>query len=334
MKNKMIKIFKYAFWGMIVFLLVIPSLYLKSSAFGDFQNYDYDSDSDSSYSDSSDDSYSSDGRSYFDDRDDDYVNSGSHFTPSALSGTEILVLFWMAVGGVLIFFVLIYLATRVDKKSSQNNTSKQGSQKDIYIPDRTLHIEREIISFDSSFDAHEFILMTKNLYFLMQKSWCEKDLSPLKYVLNDSLYNKSERQIAMKASKGITQVLESIKVEDAYLTCYRRDLEYEIIKVYLKSSMIDYQVEDATGNILYGDKSTRWTMRYDMTFMRPVVDYMKDNVSDGTIVCPKCGESVSGIAFGVCPNCGIFVTGNTYNFVLSDFDAIKDHFDDMGIQAI
>ena len=104
------------------------------------------------------------------------------------------------------------------------------------------------------------------------------------------------------------------------------------MKVYLNSSMIDYQVREKTGEILYGDQTTRWTMRYEMTFMRSLNAKTPEAGSKEIgLSCPNCGAPLNGTSFGRCAYCDSLVTTGLYNWVLSDFNAIKDHFNDEGI---
>ena len=86
----------------------------------------------------------------------------------------------------------------------------------------------------------------------------------------------------------------------------------------------DYQVKEATGEILFGDKTTRWNMQYKMTFMRSVGSLTKDaKDKEKGLVCPNCGAPLTGTSFGKCEYCGSIVTTGAYDWVLSAFTAIK-----------
>lgn len=62
--------------------------------------------------------------------------------------------------------------------------------------------------------------------------------------------------------------LERISVNTTYLTSYRRDKQFEYVTLYMAASMIDYQVKEATGEVILENKETRWNMQYKMTLQR------------------------------------------------------------------
>lgn len=300
---------------------------VNSLAFGDYNDYDYDSDSSSDSSDDYD-SWESDSR---DSDSSSFTGSSAPSRETAIMSVLILVAFVVIVISLALAFYFFSKSEEQKRKDLQKKEKRKAKPlTQVYIPNRTDEIEQIIKESDFDFDAHEFILSAKNIYRSMQKCWCDKDLEPLKNVLHRNLYEQSDRQIQMKINQGITQVLENITVNEAYLTCYKRDYEYEYIRVYLNSSMIDYQISDATGEIRYGDKTTKWTMRYDMTFMRSVG--VKTASKEEKMICPNCGTEIDGVYFGICSGCGSMVINENHSWVVSDFKAIKDNFNDTGIE--
>ena len=308
----------------IIFFMAL-AMPMNSLAFGNYNDYDYDS---GSSSDSSDDYDSRES----DRRDSDSSSFNGSSAPSretAFMSVLILVSFAVIViSSALAFYFFSKSEKRKDLQKKEKRKAKPLTQ--VYIPNRTDEIEQIIKESDFDFDAHEFILSAKNMYRSMQKCWCEKDLEPLKNVLHRNLYEQSDRQIQMKINQGITQVLENITVNEAYLTCYKRDYEFEYIRIYINSSMIDYQISDATGEIRYGDKTTKWTMRYDITFMRSVG--VKTASKEEKMICPNCGTEIDGVYFAICSGCGSMVINENHSWVVYDFKAIKDNFNDTGIE--
>ena len=222
----------------------------------------------------------------------------------------------------------------IPRQPAQTAPRKQAPLVQLNIPNRDMEIGRLIAERDPNFTIPDFITFSKNVYMNIQDAWCKRDLEPVRAILHQNLYERTEKQIQRKIADGIVQHLDRLTVNDAYTTSYRRDAQYEYLKVYLNSSMIDYQVKESTGQILYGDQSTRWTMRYEMTFMRSVNAKTPEAGAQSIgINCPNCGAPLTGTSFGKCPYCDSLVTTGLYNWVLSDFNAIKDHFNDEGIQV-
>ena len=98
--------------------------------------------------------------------------------------------------------------------------------------------------------------------------------------------------------------------------------------------MIDYQTDEKTGNIIRGDKNTRWDMRYKMKFMRSVGVLTKDESGkmDGNN-CPNCGAPLEITSSGHCQYCGSEVTTGKYSWVLSDFTTIRNDTVDEGVSV-
>ncbi len=328
-------------------------LTFQSKAFGDYNDYDYDSGGGdwggSDWGDSDWDSGSSWG-------DNDYGGSGS----DGELFSWLFSLLWFIPPryrccGLIVIIVIIIVITSVRKAKKRNGVQnfvqssngqqnsipvqpqaprKQAPLKQLNIPNRDAQIAELIKARDENFTAPDFIAFTKNVYMNIQDAWCKRDLEPVRMMLHQNLYERTEKQIQKKIADGIVQHLDRLTVNEAYMTSYRRDAQYEYIKVYLNSSMIDYQVKESTGQILYGDMSTRWTMRYEMTFMRSIAAKTAEaGAQEIGINCPNCGGPLRGTSFGKCPYCDSLVTTGLYNWVLSDFNAIKNEFHDEGVQV-
>lgn len=327
------------------------------AGFGDFNDYDsgsdwdsgWDSDYDSSWDYDWDDDYDYDYDSSWDyDWDDDDNSSGNSSYGSSgkrsFDGTKTyhfglwyLFLKPLIMGPFPIIFIIIILllksknrkGDRENKRPVAGNVQKQRRT----LPDRTDEISRIIGERDPLFTAPDFISFAKQVYMDIQDAWEKRDLDPVKGVLHQNLYQQTNRQIQKKIEDGIVNHLERISINTAYLTSYRRDREYEYLTVYLAASMIDYQVKEATGQVILGDKTTRWNLYYKMTFMRST-DSKTGSAADKDrgLVCPNCGAPLKGTSFGKCEYCDSIVTTGIYDWVLSGFGVVKNDTVDEGIK--
>jgi predicted lipid-binding transport protein (Tim44 family) len=319
-----------------------------SSAFGDYNDYDYDYDTGGS--DWGDNDW---GGSSWDSDDYDYGGGGGGDVLGLLSLVNLLPpkLRCCAIIIIIIVFIVVTSVKKSKRKRSQQNMTggnpvrpnipvqpqaprRQAPLANLNIPNRDVEISNIIQARDVNFTAPDFIAFVKNVYMNIQDAWCKRDLEPVRMMLHQNLYERTEKQIQKKIADGIVQHLDRLTVNDAYMTSYRSDAQYEYVKVYLNSSMIDYQVKESTGQILYGDQTTRWTMRYEMTFMRSkAAKTAEAGAKEIGINCPNCGAPLKGTSFGKCPYCDSLVTTGLYNWVLSDFNAIKNEFHDEGIRV-
>lgn len=328
--------------GLAVLVIVsAPFFQLDVRAgFGDYNDYDSGSDWDSGYDSSWDDDYDS-GWDWDDDYDDDYDydydgaldaswdGSGSYHIRSRvrMAGLVVFILYIVFILGV--FRNMLRKDSRGRKKYVNNHAPKQRKT----LPDRTDEISRIIAAGDPLFTAPDFIAFVKQVYMDIQSAWEKRDLEPVRGVLHQNLYQQTNRQIQKKIEDGIVNHLERISIHTAYLTSYRRDREYEYLTVYLAASMIDYQVKEATGKVILGNKTTRWNMYYKMTFMRSTSSRTRSSKEqDRGFVCPNCGAPLSGTSFGKCEYCDSIVTTGNYDWVLSGFDVVKNDTIDEGIR--
>ena len=304
---------------MLVLVMAFSAQTTAKAGFGDFNDYDSSSDWDSSDSWDSDwGSSDYDSYSYSSDSD----SSGGDIT---IEGIVICIL------GIIIYLVV---ANAKSKKKKGNDTTSSAStmqnqahrsQPQTPAPeDKTEEISGQIKEHDPLFTAQDFLSFAGDVYMDIQSAWEKRDLTPVRAVLHQNLYQQTEKQIQKKIEDGIVNHLERISVNKSYLMSYHKDEKYEYLDVYLSASMIDYQVKEATGEILYGDKTTRWKMQYKMTFMRSVGSLTKDaKDKEKGLVCPNCGAPLTGTSFGKCEYCGSIVTTGAYDWVLSAFTAIK-----------
>lgn len=327
----------------MLFLFLVSGIKMQANAgFGDFNDYDsgsdWDSGWDSDYDSGSDwdSDYDSDwDYDWDDDGDYDWSSSGNGGYRSGGGSSEDRVIPMLL--SVILYVLLMFLATRLISRRRRRvqprmrRTEPVRTQQRV-LPDRTAEISRVIRERDPLFTAPDFISFAKQVYVDIQDAWAKRDLEPVRAVLHQNLYQQTERQIQKKIADGIVNHLERISVNTAYLTSYRRDAQYEYLTVYLAASMIDYQVKEATGEVILGNKTTRWNMYYKMTFMRSNdVKTGSANEKDRGFVCPNCGAPLTGTSFGKCEYCDSIVTTGIYDWVLSDFGVVKNDTRDDGI---
>ncbi len=302
---------------MLVLVMAFSAQTTAKAGFGDFNDYDSSSDWDSS------DSWDSDwGSSDYDSYSYSSDGDSGDFT---IEGVIIAI--------VIIAIYSIYACVISKNKKSKGTTTPQASTRQAQTQqrpqaaapeDKTEEISRQIKEHDPLFTAQDFLSFAGDVYMDIQSAWEKRDLTPVRAVLHQNLYQQTEKQIQKKIEDGIVNHLERISVNKSYLMSYHKDEKYEYLDVYLAASMIDYQVKEATGEILYGDKTTRWKMQYKMTFMRSVGSLTKDaKDKEKGLVCPNCGAPLTGTSFGKCEYCGSIVTTGAYDWVLSAFTAIK-----------
>lgn len=337
MRHRMKKWIATAIAVLLLGILVWNMDMTGNAGFGDYNDYDYGDSWDSGWDsgDSWDSDWDDDDWSYST----GYSGGGSSGGGSGSDPMDHVV--------AIIIIIAILAITFSKSKKSSTSTSRQATgssaprtsgQRQMQsckpLPNRTDEITKFMQEKDPNFTPNDFITYVKRVYVDIQDAWSKRDLEPVRPVLHPNLYQQTQIQVQKKIEDGIINYLERIAVNTAYLSGYRRDDDYEYMIVYLSAQMIDYQVKEETGQVLYGDKTTRWSLQYKMTFMRAVdmVTPDADAEQNGNMKCPNCGAPIEGTAFGKCEYCGSVVSTGKYGWVLSDFGVIRPDTVDEGIK--
>ena len=242
---------------------------------------------------------------------------------------------------VVVIAVVVIISTISDKKKNkqgkQSGMVRPGSNEGLHIqlPDRTAQIGGIIRWHDQGFSAGDFISFAKRVYIDIQTAWCMRDLSPVRAFLHENLYDATSKQIQAKIGQGVIYHYESMVVNTAYLTSYAQDSQFEHLTVYLNARMIDWQEDERTGNILRGDKTTRWDLRYKMRFMRSAGVLTRNEIAALTKhSCPNCGAPLEFTSSAQCAFCHSVVTTGQYSWVLADFGTIRNDTVDEGMRTV
>lgn len=261
----------------------------------------------------------------------DYYSSSSS---SELSASDLVIAIPIFV--IILIVIIIGSKKKNGRSNSGNVRSGQGGGqgRNVILPDRTTQIETIIKNADPNFSAGDFITFTKQVYIDIEDAWCKRDLTSVRPVMHENLYNTTQKQVQSKIEQGVIYHYESIAINTAYLTSYIKDSQFEYLTAYLNARMIDYQTDEKTGNILRGDKTTRWDMRYKMKFVRSVgVTTKTETGAAQRHNCPNCGAPLEMASSGICDYCGSVVTTGQYSWVLTDFTTIRNDTVDEGIKV-
>ncbi len=283
--------------------------------FGDFAgDYDYGGDlgSDFEYdfgNDYGDDyDYDSGGIIYF--GDDDYPDSGLNF--SALS----------EIAGVLIFVaIVVAIIIFNNKRGAKKKRVINAGAKPTDV--NTLRNMNEYISLDPGFSESEFKEKISNMYVQFQNAWQNKDMDELRPYLTMGLFSRCERQLEEYKRNHRTNKIERIAVLDVTLTGWTQQDGVDIIPVRLKTRIVDYVVDDVSGNIIRGSDKAEKFMEYEWLLVRTSGKTTAD--SSGTVAhtCPNCGAPLEINHSAKCEYCNSIIETDTFNWAVRDIKGIS-----------
>lgn len=293
--------------------------------YGGYDSYDsYDShDSHDSY-----DSYDSyDSHDSYDSYDSNSKSrSYSYDDASELMSTSMIFSLIMNLVPIVFIFAIIFILKNVIKKSvSQQQNNRPAQPLRVAKPgNHQAQILLAVNKIDPQFSDIRFVSWAKENFILLQQAWTARDWSKIRPFEKEELFRQHELQLQEYINTHRINYIENINISDAYLHLYRRDNQYEYLTVYMSTRIIDYIVDERTGNVIKGSKDKYCYIDYLMTYMRK--KGVKTDISTGTKanVCPHCGAPLDSISSaGQCNYCGCIVTSGEFNWVLAEMDALR-----------
>ena len=285
---------------LIVSMLIIP---LSTKAdFGDFSgDSDYGGGWDSGGSWDSDSSWDSGGS---------YSSSGGD---ASIADVALL---------IIIIVVIIISGARKSNKQIPRSPSKSN-----YAPKPTLDNElRSMSSYsqvDPSFSASEFKEKLSNLYVRFQNDWQAKDLTELRPYLTDSYFAQMDRQLDKYRQSNQTNRVERIAVLGVELRGWKAEYDHDVIVAELKTRIVDYVVDDATGKIVRGSNSKEKFMTYEWTLIRTKGVITSRSTGTTSQTCPHCGAHIDINHSTVCEYCDSVITTDTFDWVVSNIKGLS-----------
>jgi hypothetical protein len=247
-----------------------------------------------------------------DDSDDDSDGGGG------LYGLLALVLFFPA--AVIVAFIR-KSARKKHEAASGSSTVPHASQKGMpTVRDHTDEIVAAMLKTDSYFSAGRFIEFAKQTFFTLQNAWMRRDLTPMRDLETEQLYDQHKMQIDRYIADGRINVLERINVSNAYLQRYVRDRDFEHLTVFMQTRMTDYIIDERTKRVLKGSPDRDSFLTYLYTFTRKAGSSSKETKAGA---CVHCGAPYQLTSDGKCNYCGGTLTTVGNDWLLSNINAVK-----------
>lgn len=316
--------------AIVISLILIVSVAVTASAdFGDYgggSDFSFDWGSDdwggSSFDDWGGSSYDDWGSGYDDWGGSSYDSWGSSgygysYYPAASSGFS----FEGIVTAVVIVIIVGYIVLATVRKNSGNGSKSVDLGKIELNRENRLD---ELKAGDPAFSEVRFLEDVGNLYVRLQNAWTAKDLTSVRTRLTSELYAKSQAQLNTMKQKGLTNYIDNISVLSTNIAGCSIDDTNEIINVILTARINDYTVDDQSGNVVSGSKTSDIFMTYYWTLIRSKGTKTREVSGEAEkTVCPNCGAPVDLNQSAQCPYCGSVLESGNYDWVLSSIKALK-----------
>lgn len=249
----------------------------------------------------------------------DWGDSGSDWGDGgdALFITDDPAVFGVIVVVLIVFWLFIKFGS---KKKHTPSVSGGGATP---TDQSTLKPISEFLEADPEFAEAAFTEKLSNLYVQMQQCWQGKDIEPLRPHMTDMLYNQMDSQLQSLVRLGRTNYVDRIAVLQVRLMGWKQDDVNDIMIARLSTRIVDYTVDDKTGNLVSGDNTVEKFMEYEWTLVRSKGAHTPD--ADGTTAfhCPSCGAPMNVNQSAKCEYCGTVLTTSEYDWVVSQIKGIS-----------
>ena len=307
MKEKIKRIF-------IIALIIFGIFNYTFADVGDFESYDTDWGSD----------YGSDwGIDWSSSSDYDYYNYGgySYYDDEDMSGT----LIWLVI--IMIIVIASKAKNRVMDNPNKNYSSVTRPVRNYSVstyvrnPHKSEMVADEVRKYDKYFNDEQFLAKVKTLFVKLQNAWSERNWEEIRPLESEELFEQHSRQLKGYIDRKQINKMERICVNFAELVSFSQDNEKDVLVVALNSSMLDYIVDEETGNVLKGSKQNRITNTYKMIFTRKKGILTKEGTDKvKTTNCPNCGAPTTVTSSGKCEFCNAVITIGAHDWVLGDME--------------
>jgi predicted lipid-binding transport protein (Tim44 family) len=129
-----------------------------------------------------------------------------------------------------------------------------------------------IRQFDPGFDEARFQDICMDTFFKIQGAWANRDMSTVKPLLTGEMYRLFQDDAdKLRAQKQINR-LENIAVRSVDITEAWQESGSDFVTVRVYANLLDYNVDETTGQVVEGSKTEPVKFEEYWTFTRPVGD--------------------------------------------------------------
>ena len=123
---------------------------------------------------------------------------------------------------------------------------------------------------DASFDEQRFNDTAMDIFFKIQGSWMNRDLSPVSGLLTDEMKRVFQEDLDRLLRDKQVNRLENIAVRNVEIVEAWQETGQDFIIASIYANLLDYTTDDVTGTVVSGSKTEPVKFEEFWTFTRPV----------------------------------------------------------------
>jgi predicted lipid-binding transport protein (Tim44 family) len=146
------------------------------------------------------------------------------------------------------------------------------SQPRVVALERDLDLEQglaDIRQLDPAFDEAGFQDMVMDIFFKIQNAWTNRNMSSVKPLLTEELFGILQQEADQLKAQKIINRLENIAVRSVDITAAWQESDSDFITARVYANLLDYNVDEITGQVVEGSKTAPVKFQEYWTFTRP-----------------------------------------------------------------
>jgi predicted lipid-binding transport protein (Tim44 family) len=167
--------------------------------------------------------------------------------------------------------------TGAEFQQDQNTTSNmflgsgaQQAEQETVAEDPLVTGVKEIWTVDQDFDPEAFKETAQDLFFKIQAGWTRRETNVLKDFVGDQLLSEYGQHFEEMKQMGHINRLENIAVRKIDLISAGVQQGEIFVTVRYTANLLDYTVDEKSGNVVKGDPENPVKFEEDWTFAKPV----------------------------------------------------------------
>jgi len=127
-----------------------------------------------------------------------------------------------------------------------------------------------ISQFDPAFNEAKFQETAMDIFFKIQGAWANRDMGTVRKLLTDEMYRIFQQDVDQLKAQKLINRLENIAVRSVDITEAWQESGADFLTVRILASLLDYNVDEITGQVVEGSKTEPVKFEEYWTFSRPV----------------------------------------------------------------
>jgi predicted lipid-binding transport protein (Tim44 family) len=123
---------------------------------------------------------------------------------------------------------------------------------------------------DMTFDPSRFTETASDIFFKVQAAWMNRDMSQASVVLTPEMMEILQKDCDRLRGQGRINRLENIAVRSVAVTEAWQESGLDYVTVHFLASLLDYTVDERSGQVVDGSRTEPVKFEEYWTFMRPV----------------------------------------------------------------